>query len=140
MVKIERVDNELTKELNFIVSRELKDPRLSANMVSVTAVETSKDLKTAKVFVSIMENNLDKSEDGLSGNSSEKVVKDILNALNGASAFIRTLLFDRLKIRTVPHLTFIKDNSIAHSFKIESILKGLNIDTSKENISEEGDD
>lgn len=122
MVKIERVDNEITKELNVIIGRELKDPRLSVTLVSVTAVETSKDLKTAKAFVSIMDEN---------------AVKDVLNALNGASGFIRGLLFDRLKIRTVPHLTFVKDNSIAHSYKIESILKGLNIQP--EEKSEDGD-
>ena len=110
-MKIERVDNELVKELNVIIARELKDPRINC-FVSVTAVETSKDLKTAKAFVSIME---------------EDKVKDVLAALNGASAFIRGLLFDRLKIRTVPHITFHKDNSLNHSFKIEAILKDLNI-------------
>lgn len=110
MPKIERVDHELTKELNIIVSRELKDPRLEATIISVTAVETAKDLKTAKVFVSVMDENKE---------------KDALNALNGASAYIRGLLFDRLKIRTVPHLNFVKDNSISHSFKIETILKEL---------------
>ena len=110
-MKIERVDNELVKELNVIIARELKDPRINC-FVSVTAVETSKDLKTAKAFVSIMD---------------EDKVKDVLAALNGASAFIRGLLFDRLKIRTVPHITFHKDNSLNHSFKIEAILKELNI-------------
>ena len=110
-MKIERVDNELCKELNIIIARELKDPRISC-MVSVTAVETAKDLKTAKAFVSIMDEN---------------AVNDVLSALNGASAYIRGLLFDRLKIRTVPHITFCKDNSLNHSFKIESILKELHI-------------
>lgn len=110
-MRIERVDNELLKELNEIVLHEMKDPRLG-QMVSVTAVETAKDLKTAKVFVSVMDENS---------------VKDVLKALNGAAAFIRGLLFDRLKIRTVPHLTFVKDNSISHSFKIEKILKEINV-------------
>lgn len=109
MVKIERVDNELVKELNIIVSRELKDPRLTC-MVSITAVETAKDLKTAKAFVSVLDDN---AADGA------------LNALNGASAFIRGILFERLKIRTVPHLTFVRDNSISHGFRIENILKEL---------------
>lgn len=110
-MKIERVNNELTKELNLIVSREMKDPRLNG-LVSITAVETAKDLKIAKVFVSIMD---------------EKSEKDALNALNGAASFIRGLLFERLKIRNVPHFTFVKDNSISHSFKIESILKELHL-------------
>jgi len=114
-MKIERVDNELLKELNEIVARELKDPRLEgAGFVSVTAVETAKDLKTAKVFVSVM---------------NEEKVDDVLKALNGATSFIRGLLFDRLKIRNVPHFTFVKDNSISHSFKIEKILKEINSDS-----------
>ncbi len=121
MVKIERVDNEITKELNVIIGRDLKDPRLAETIVSVTAVETSKDLKTAKVFVSIMD---------------ESAVKGVLNALNGASAYIRGLLFDRLRIRTVPHMTFVKDNSISHSYKIEKILKSLNIDHSEQTEGE----
>ena len=115
-MKIERVNNELTKELNLIIGREMKDPRLGG-LVSVTAVETAKDLKNAKVFVSIMD---------------EKTEKDVLNALNGASAYIRVLLFDRLKIRNVPHFVFVKDNSISHSFRIESILKELNISEEKD--------
>ena len=119
-MKIERVDNELVKELNVIIARELKDPRINC-FVSVTAVETAKDLKSAKAFVSIMDD--DKS-------------KDVLNALNGASAYIRGLLFERLKIRTVPHISFHKDNSLNHSFKIEAILKELNV--SEEN-NEDGE-
>lgn len=107
---IERVNNELLKELNQIVIHELKDPRL-AQIVGITAVETAKDLKTAKVFVSVMDENS---------------TKEVLKVLNGAAAFIRSSLFDRLKIRTVPYLTFVKDNSISHSFKIEQILKEIN--------------
>ncbi len=116
-MRIERVDNELTKELNEIVVHEMKDPRLG-QLVSITAVETAKDLKTAKVFVSVMDEN---------------AVSDALKALNGAAGYIRSLLFDRLKIRTVPHLTFVKDNSIAHSFKIERILKEINRSTEEDN-------
>ncbi len=119
-MRIERVDNELLKELNEIVVHEMKDPRLG-QMVSITAVETAKDLKTAKVFVSVMD---------------DPSTKEVLKALNGASGYIRSLLFDRLKIRTVPHLTFVKDNSISHSFKIEKILKEINENKPTDNDEE----
>ena len=108
---LERVNNEIQKELNEIISRDLKDPRVTC-IVSVTAVETAKDLKSAKVFVSIMD---------------DSASIDVLKALNGAAAYMRGLLFDRLKIRTVPHLAFHKDNSVQNAMKIEKILSGLTI-------------
>lgn len=117
--KIDRVDSEIKRELSSIITFELKDPRVNS-MVTVTGVNTTKDLKTAKVFISV----LDESQSA-----------DVLEALNNAAGFIRNKLFDRLKIRMVPHLTFIADNSIAHGFKIEKILKGLN-NESKGNADE----
>ena len=111
MPKIERVDDEIKKTLNDIVAHELKDPRLNT-LVSVTEVKTTKDLKNAKVYVSVME---------------EGMKKDVLKALNAASGYIRGLLFERLRIRLVPYLTFIGDDSFARGAKIEGILKELNI-------------
>ena len=112
---LDRVNNELQKELNVIIGRELKDPRIDC-IVSVTAVETAKDLKSAKVFVSIMDD--DRS-------------KEILAALNGAAPYMRSLLFDRLKIRTVPHLVFHKDNSVQNAMKIEKLLNKIKSEENK---------
>ena len=50
--KMDRVDDEIRKTLNEIIAYELKDPRLET-LINVTAVNTTKDLKSAKVFVSI---------------------------------------------------------------------------------------
>ncbi len=110
MGKIERVDDEIKKHLNVIISRELKDPRISNTLVSVTDVETAKDLKTANVYVSIM----DKTN-----------AKTIISVLKTASSHIRGLLFERLKIRMVPHLTFILDDSMERGLKIDNILKEI---------------
>lgn len=107
--KIERIDSELTRELNNIIAFELKDPRLST-MVTITGVNTAKDLKTAKVFVSVLK---------------EEYTDEVLDALKSANGFIRSRLFERLKIRLVPYFTFVADNSISHGFKIEKILKDL---------------
>ena len=109
MPKMERVDDEIGKVLNEIVSHELKDPRLDT-LVSITGVETTKDLKSAKVFVSVMD---------------ASKAKGAIDALNGASAFIRGLLFDRLRIRLVPHLTFIRDDSFARGAKIDELIKKM---------------
>ena len=104
-----RVDDEIRKVLNEIIAHELKDPRLQT-LVSVTDVQTTKDLKNAKVFVSVLE---------------ESMSKDALKVLNSASAFIRGLLFDRLRIRMVPYLTFLPDTSFARGAKIEGIIKQM---------------
>ena len=109
MPRMERVDDEIRKVLNEIIAYEMKDPRLDT-LINVTGVTTSKDLKSAKVYVSVM----DKSK-----------AADALKALNSASAFIRGLLFDRLKIRLVPHLSFVLDNSFERGFKIEGIIKQM---------------
>lgn len=109
MSKMERVDDELRKILNEIIAHEMKDPRLET-LINVTDVETSKDLKTSKVFVSIM----DKDK-----------VNDAIKALNSASSFIRGQLFERIKIRLVPHLVFVEDNSFERGFKIESIIRKM---------------
>ena len=107
--KMDRVDDEIRKTLNEIIAYELKDPRLET-LINVTAVNTTKDLKSAKVFVSIMD---------------KRKAKDALAALKNASGFIRGILFEKLKIRLVPHLTFHLDESLNRGFAIENILKEM---------------
>lgn len=115
MPRQERVDDEICKKLNEIIARELKDPRLST-WVSVTGVNVSKDLKTAKAYVSVF----DKTKE-----------KDVMDALCGASNHIRGMLFDRLKIRLVPHITFIADHSMENGDKIDKIIKKLHENENK---------
>ena len=109
MPKIERVDEEIRKILNEIIARDLKDPRLNT-LINVTEVSTSKDLKTANVYVSIME---------------KEKRKDALKALSCASSFMRGILFERMKIRLAPHLTFHLDDSLNNGLKIEELLKEI---------------
>ena len=109
MPNMDRVDEEIRKILNEIIAHELKDPRLDT-LINVTEVKTSKDLKTAKAFVSIMDK--DKA-------------KDALKSLNSASAYIRGLLFERMKIRLVPHIPFHLDTALENGYKIEGILKKM---------------
>ena len=109
MPKIERVDDEIRKLLNEIIAHEMKDPRLDT-LINVTDVNTTKDLKSAKVFVSVMDK--DKS-------------KDAVAALNSAAAFIRSMLFERMKIRLVPHLVFRLDGSFDRGMRIDGIIKEM---------------
>ncbi len=110
MPKLERVDSQIVKELNEIIAYEFKDPRVNT-MVSVTGAETTKDLKYAKVYVSVF-------------NNAETDV--VIKTLNSAAGFLRSRLFERLKIRSVPNLSFYADISAAYGAKIDEIIKKIN--------------
>ncbi|MFA6866696.1 MAG: 30S ribosome-binding factor RbfA [Clostridia bacterium] len=107
--KMERIDSEIMLKLSDIIIFELKDPRITS-LVTVTQVETAKDLKTAKVYISVYD---------------KEKAKDVIEALNQASGYIRHQLFDRLKIRMVPYFTFTLDKTLEHSFEINKILHDL---------------
>ncbi len=111
-MKIERVNSEIQKELATLIRGEINDPRLDGAMISVMRVETTQDLKYAKVFVSI-----------LGGTDT----KEIMAVLKNCAGFLKKQLFHRLKVRAVPELLFHLDNSVEYGIKINSILKTLNI-------------
>ena len=101
--RIERVNNLIRREISELIQRQAKDPRLDA-FVAVTEVDTSPDLKYAKVFVS-----------RISGKQEEQKT---LNALNKAAGFLRTELARKLRLRRIPELSFYWDDSIEHGDRI----------------------
>ncbi len=107
-IKLDRLGHILTEEISKIISEEIKDEDI--NFVTITAVDISSDLSYAKVYFT---NLIDKDRD--------KVIK----ALNKASSFIRSQLFDRVEIRKMPELTFIYDESIEYGQKIEKIIEDI---------------
>ncbi|MBQ8177585.1 MAG: 30S ribosome-binding factor RbfA [Clostridia bacterium] len=110
-MNIDRVNSEIMKELMGLIRNELKDPRVrDCRMLSIMRVETTGDLKYAKVFVSVMDGN----------------AQEVVKGLNASAGFLRNALFNRLKIRAVPTLIFVLDDSIDYGFKIEKILKEIN--------------
>lgn len=104
--KTQRVGEEILRELSAILPT-LKDPRISG-LLSVVRVEVSGDLSFAKIYISAME--------GL------ETAKQSVKGLKSASGFIRHELGNRLKIRKMPELIFIADDSIAHSARIAQLL------------------
>lgn len=111
-MNIDRVNSEIMKELMSLIRTELKDPRVSdCKMLSIMRVDTTGDLKYAKVYVSVMDGN----------------PQEVVKGLNASAGFLRNALFGRLKIRAVPTLTFVLDDSIDYGFKIEKILKEINV-------------
>ncbi len=117
MANINRVNSELQKQISEIILFELKDPRITG-MLTVTEVQTSNDLKYAKVFVSYF--------------GEEEHRKDVYTALDSSANYIRNLLKTRIRIRYIPSLKIIEDRSAEYSVHINSI-----IDKAMKGISDE---
>ncbi len=94
--KNQRVNVEVARELSVII-RELKDPRI-ALMTSVTDAYVAADLKTCKVYISVL--------------GSEEERTETMEGLESAKGFIRRELAHRLNLRNTPELTFLSDRSI----------------------------
>lgn len=106
--RIGRINEEIQRELSSLI-RTVKDPRVAdAGMVSVTAVETTPDLKYAKIFVSV----LDKSASA-----------QALKGLKSASGYLRRELGRALSLRNTPELTFVRDDSIDKGAHILDLLR-----------------
>jgi len=105
--KIQRINEEIQRELAELL-REVKDPRLNSVMLSIVRCETTSDLKFCKVYVSAL-GELNKKEFG--------------KGVKSATGFLRSKLAERLNLRNTPQLTFILDDSIEHSIRINNILK-----------------
>ncbi len=108
--RIERGNSQLKKKLSEIISFDLSDPRILENMVTVTKVSLSNDLKYAKVFVSVYG----------SGDP-----KDVLLALKKAEGHIKKLLAGKLEFRVMPTFDFVLDTSEDYSDKINKLLKNI---------------
>ena len=105
--RLDRVNQLLKEEISILLQRELKDPRLG--FVTVTAVETSKDLRVAKVFVSVL--------------GDERQWASSLAALGSARGFIRNWLRQHLELRVTPEIDIRADRSMEHAARIQSLLK-----------------
>lgn len=106
--RIGRINEEIQRELADQL-RHLKDPRVSqVGMVSITRVDTTGDLRYARVYISV----LDKSQE-----------KDVLKGLKSASGFLRRELGRALQLRYTPELQFIGDDSIQYGAHILEVLR-----------------
>lgn len=111
-VKIDRINSELQKQISLIIAEQVKDPRMGSAIVGVTKVYTTPDLKYAKVYVSVYA-------------SSEEEAKSAFDTVCRSKAFIRNCLKETMKIRLIPELNFILDDSVDFGLKIEAIIKQI---------------
>ena len=104
-----RINEEVKREISTIIRNEIKDPRLTA-MVSVTDVKVTKDLRYAKVFVSIF--GIDDEEKN-----------NTFIALKNASGYIRREIGQRINLRYNPQIIFELDDSINYGMHIEELIQ-----------------
>ena len=114
-IKNTRINVEVQKELSSLISREIKDPRINP-MTSVVSVEVSPDLKTAKVYISVL------------GDEESKAAT--LKGLRSAASYMRGQLARTLNMRNTPELTFVIDNSIEYGVNMSKLIDEVNKKTS----------
>ena len=104
--RIDRISEEVRREVDRIIREELSDPRISGTF-SVTRADVTRDLRYAQIYVSVLE---DDKRDGL------------MAALKSASGYIRRALGKGIFIRYSPELSFISDRNIAYGVHIAQVL------------------
>lgn len=107
-----RVSDLLREEIALIVMRRIKDPRLG--FVTITAVETTEDLKLARVYISVFD---------------KATTDQTLEILNAARGFIRGELSRSVKMKYIPQLEFFNDKSIEYGERIDHLLDEIKGDS-----------
>ena len=109
-VKMIRINREFQRELSTLISMEVKDPRISP-MTSVVSVDVAPDLKTSKVYVSVL--------------GDAQAQKDTLAGLRSAASFLRSQLAHNLNLRNTPELTFVMDQSIEYGVNMSHMIEDV---------------
>ena len=104
--RIGRINAEIQQELSDLL-RTVKDPRVGGAMLTVTHVDTTNDLRYARVYISA----LDRTDE-----------KELMRGLKSAAGYLRRELGSRLGLRYTPELQFFADDSIAHGAHILEML------------------
>jgi ribosome-binding factor A len=115
--RTDRVNELLRTEISHLLARQIKDPRLSG-VISITRVSASNDLRTARVYVSVM-----------GGGETKRLT---LDGCQSAAAYLRRELRSRVNLRHTPFLTFELDDSIEEAEQILRLMATLTSDDTAE--------
>lgn len=115
--RTERINNLIRQEISELLRQQVNDPRL-ASFISVTKVSTSADLRNAKVFVSSLGDEANRSE--------------ILQGFTAASGFLRKQLAGRLTLRHIPQLSFHFDDSIQRGAEVLRLIEQVASDSAED--------
>ena len=122
--RAQRVAQEIKKEIAVILQREVKDPRIG--MVTVSDVEVSRDLAYAKIFVTFL------------FDEDQQQIEQRMLGLHKASPYIRCLLAKAMRLRIVPELRFVYDNSLVEGMRMSNLVtKVINQDKAKHHDDQE---
>ena len=108
--RVDRVNEQLRTEISHLIAREIKDPRV-AGVISITEVIASNDLRSARVYVSVMGSQADRQL--------------ALEGIQSAASFLRRELRERVNLRHTPHLTFMLDDSIQEGDRVLRLMDGF---------------
>jgi len=108
--RIDRVNELLRTEISHLIAREIKDPRV-AGVISITEVAASSDLRSARVYVSVM--------------GPESARQSALEGIRSAASFLRRELRERVNLRHTPHMSFVLDDSIEEGDRILRLMDDL---------------
>lgn len=114
--RIGRINEEIQKELAALIPT-LKDPRVQDTMISITHVETTPDLRYAKIYVSFLQ---------------EERARDALKGLKSAGGYLRRQLGAALQLRYTPELVWALDDSITYGAKMLELINSLDTGTEEE--------
>ena len=114
--RIGRINEEIQKELASLI-RNLKDPRVQDTMISITHVETTPDLRYAKIYASFLQ---------------EEKASDALKGLKSASGYLRRELGRSLQLRYTPELQWALDDSITYGAKMLKLINSLEVESNDE--------
>jgi ribosome-binding factor A len=109
--RIERINHLLRQEIADLLTREVKDATLNEAMISITDVDTSPDLRLAKVYFSVY--------------GDEAEIQAAKDHLQRASGFLHHNLKERLDLRYTPHLEFVLDRSLAQGDRIMRLMRSI---------------
>ena len=104
---MQRVNEAVKEVVSQTIVEELEDPRIG--FVTVTKVQTSNDMKSAKIFVSVL--------------GDEKTRQDTLEGLASSHGLIQSKIARELKMKNTPTINFIYDDSTDTMFRIEELLR-----------------
>lgn len=115
MSRLEKVQKELQHQISLIVQQELKDPRIG--FVTITGVEITPDLKTAKVYFTRL--------------GPKESFEDTVNGLNSSAGFIRKLIGERIRMKFTPQINFIYDDLLKRQDRIDEIIDKIHKEEEK---------
>lgn len=107
--RADKLAHQLRNEISYIISRELKDPRIG--FATITTVRVTPDLRAARIFISVL------------GTPEEQ--QATLAALQRATSFIRRQIAGRLRLRHTPEIQFKFDDSIEYGAKMDALIEEI---------------